>query len=246
MKLTRILICDDSRDDLEYVSHIIENYYDSFSEKMVEAPYAVSKFSDPYEAISYLDNNAIDIVILDIMMPKMNGIELAFQLRKMNFSGYLIFLSSFNDFAEQSYAVKAFSYMVKPVDPQKIYELLRDIETRRKTIDRNGFALTSRSGIRFISYAEFMYVEVIRHHLHFHLKDGGVPSVYSSLKAYSDILLREPQMIKVQRSFIVNLDYVNSCENSAVFMRDGTRISVPKDFESVREKWLRRMFDEAD
>jgi hypothetical protein len=49
-------------------------------------------------------------------------------------------------------------------------------------------------------------------------------------------------MCRPQKSFIINLDYVRYFENSAVFMRDGTRISVPKEFETLKEQWLERMF----
>jgi DNA-binding LytR/AlgR family response regulator len=87
-----------------------------------------------------------------------------------------------------------------------------------------------------------MYVEVKDHYLFFYLIDGEAIRIRGTLRNYSEDLLKEPQMLKPQKSFIVNMDYVRSCEDSALFMRDGTRISVPKDFETVKEKWLERMF----
>jgi DNA-binding LytR/AlgR family response regulator len=87
-----------------------------------------------------------------------------------------------------------------------------------------------------------MYIEVMNHQLLFHLIDGEVISIYGTLREYSELLLNQPQMQKPQKSFIINLDYVRSFENSAIFMRDGTRISVPKDFETIKEQWLERMF----
>lgn len=241
-----ILVCDDSREDLESISIIIENFYNNASDNSVAAPYSLSRFLSPMDVLSYIeDGNVVDVVILDIMMPKMNGMELASGLRKIGFEGYLIFLTSFNDFAEQSYSVKAFSYIVKPAKQEKVFELLRNIEHTRRITDRNGFSLTRRNGTRLILFSELMYVEVKNHQLFFHLIDGDVVSVYAALKDYSEILLREEQILKPQKSFIVNLDYVRSCENSALIMRDGARISVPKNFDMVKEKWLERMFGQG-
>jgi len=52
---------------------------------------------------------------------------------------------------------------------------------------------------------------------------------------YSKKLLPQSHIVRPHKSFIVNLDYIRSCENSAVCMRDGARISVPKDFKTVKK-----------
>jgi DNA-binding LytR/AlgR family response regulator len=167
-------------------------------------------------------------------------------MRELGFGGYLIFLTYSNDFAAQSYSVKAFSYILKPADGKKVCELLDAIEKTRRANDRNGFSLTRKSGARFVLFTELLYAEVMDHHLHFHLIDGEVICIYAALRDYSDLLLSQPQMIKPHKSFIVNLDYARACENSAIFMRDGTRISVPKDFETIKEQWLECLFGRKD
>jgi DNA-binding LytR/AlgR family response regulator len=240
--LTRILICDDNRDDLKTLSSIIDNFYTGSAENN-SIPYSLSQFCDPRDVLAGLeDGDKVDIAILDIIMPGMNGMELASLMRAGGFEGYLIFLSTSNDFAHQSYNVKAFSYILKPANPKAVFDLLVGIEKTRRICDRTGFSLNRKTGLRFISFSELMYVEVKGHQLSFHLIDGEVAGIYATLREYSDKLLSCAQMLKVQRSFIVNLDYVRSCENGAVFMRNGIRISVPKDFSLVKEKWLERMF----
>jgi DNA-binding LytR/AlgR family response regulator len=245
--MTKILVCDDSREDLDDIARKIEAFYSKSSRGTCPMLHSLARFRDPEAALSYIENgNAVDIAFLDIMMPQMNGMELATKIRKWGFAGYLIFLTSSNDFAAQSYAVKAFSYLLKPAEDKKVRELLDTIEKTRQAHDRNGFSLTRRSGARFILFTELMYAEVMDHQLHFHLIDGETVNIYAALRDYAELLLSQPQMVKPHKSFLVNLDYARACENSAIIMRDGTRISVPKDFESIKEQWLERMFGRKD
>jgi len=241
--MTRILICDDSFEDSQSLSAIIDSFYNGGANGGKTTAYSLAKFYDPREAAAFFeDGNKADIAILDIMMPQMNGMELAAKMREMGFNGYLLFLSSSNDFAAQSYGVKTFSYILKPTRKQQVFELLSDIERTRGINDRNGFMLSCKGVMRLVTYSELMYVEVKSHQLFFHLIDGEIITIYAALKDYSEKLLSQSHIIRPHKSFIVNLDYVRSCENSAVCMRDGTRISVPNDYKTVKEKWLERIF----
>jgi len=242
--MTRILICDDNLMDMHALSVIIDSFYNKDSESAPgKEAYALFKFYDPVEAAAYIeDGNKVDIAILDIMMPQMNGMDLAEKLREMSFNGYLLFQSSSNDFAAQSYAVNAFSYILKPVQKKKVYELLTNIENMRSNTDQSGFVLTSKGSTRLITFREFTYVEVKSHQLYFHLIDGEIITIYAALKDYSEKLLEKKHIIKPHKSFIVNLDYVRSCENGTLCMRDGTRISVPNDYKSIKEKWMEHIF----
>jgi DNA-binding LytR/AlgR family response regulator len=240
--MTRILICDDNPEDLDSIAKIAEDFYSEAGKNTCPA-YSLLKFQNPEEALMYIeDGNKIDIAILDVLMPQKNGMELAAGMRESGFSGFLIFLTSTNDFAAQSYSVKAFSYILKPAQKDAVSDLLTIIEKTRQDNDRNGFPLSRRSGVRFVLYSELMYIEVVNHQLLFHLIDGEIISIYATLREYSELMLSLPQMRRPQKSYIVNLDYVRYFENSAIFMRDGTRISVPKEYESIKEQWLERMF----
>jgi DNA-binding LytR/AlgR family response regulator len=245
--VTRILICDDNGNDLDELKKIVEDFYNGAEKNATTATCSVLKFQDPRKALEYIeDGNKVDIAVLDVLMPGMNGMELAAGMRGLGFGGYLIFLTSSNDFAAQSYSVKAFSYILKPAKKAAVSELLAIIEKMRQANDLSGFPLTRRSGVRFVLYTELMYIEAMNHQLLFHLVDGEIINIYATLKEYSEMLLGQPQMVKPQKSYIINLDYARSFENSAIFMRDGTRISVPKDFETIKVQWLERMFGQEE
>ena len=249
--MTRILICDDHFADLQSLAAIIDDYYKAASDSKELAnlvcAFSLAKFTDPKEALAYIeDGNTVDIAILDIMMPQMDGMDLAAKMREMGFNGFLIFLSTSNYFAEQSYSVKAFSYILKPAKNEKVFNLLSGIEKTRKMNDSNGFTLSRKSKTQFVAYTEFMYAEVKNKQLFFHLIDGEIITIYGALKNYTEKLLSQPNIIRPHNSFVVNLDYVRSCENGALCMKDGTRISIPNDYKTIKEKWLERMFGEEN
>jgi len=80
-----------------------------------------------FEAIEKLTLNSVDLVITDIRMPKMNGIDLLRSIKENNFSQCVIFLSGFSEFtyAQQGLALGVFDYILKPMDPVKIIEVLK-------------------------------------------------------------------------------------------------------------------------
>jgi DNA-binding LytR/AlgR family response regulator len=244
--MTRILVCDDNPEDLNRISAIAGDFYNGVGAGAIAAPHTLVQFANPSAALDYAEaSRNIDIAVLDIIMPGMTGMELAEQLRAMEFDGYIVFLTSSNDYAAQSYAAKAFSYILKPIGRKEVYDVLSAIEKKRKENECNGFSLTRKSGVRFVLYSELMYVEVMKHDLFFYLTDGEIIKGYGTLREYTETLLSEPRMIKPQRSFIVNMDYIQSCDGKTILMRNGTRISVPSDFKTVKLKWLERMFGQG-
>ncbi len=234
--MIRIMICDDNTEELnEIKKHVAA----CFSKEECH----VTEFVNPLEAVAFItQGNGVDIAILDIVMPGLNGIQLAVEMRTLGFKGLLVFLTNANDYAAQSYKVKAYAYLLKPVNEADIRELFRKIEENQDIVDGAGFKVMRRSGVRFVLFSELIYVEVIDHSLYFHLKDGEVLSTYATLREYSEVLLKDPRMVQNNRSFIINMDYISACENRSVIMRDGRRISVPKGYEDFQKKCLDWIF----
>ncbi len=234
--MTKILICDDHTEELALLKEILLSFYDT-------GQCDIYSFTKPTEAARFVAaGNDVDIAFLDIMMPGMNGIDLALKMRAGGFHGFLIFLTGVNDFAAQSYQVKAYSYILKPVQAEMIQRLITEIEHTRSKNDTSGFRITRKTGTRFVLFSELIYAEVIKHHLYFHLASGEVVTAYAPLKQYAEILLQDPRMVQNHRSFIINMEYINACEKRTVTMRDGTCISVPRDFENFQKKCFKWMF----
>lgn len=236
--MLNILVCDDNLEELDEICQIILDYYGENS--------SIAKFHEPEAALAYVeDGHEIDIAILDIVMQKMDGIKLAEYFRSQGFEGYLVFLSNFNDFAAESYSVRAFSYILKPVSETKIRNCLDEIEKIRLSDSKATFALKSKGQTRLIFFSELIYAEVNSHNLYFHLINGETLRTYASLKDYAAILLNDARMAQCNKSFIVNMDHIKTLENNSIIMKNGVRISISKTFSQFRYKCLKWLFGKA-
>ena len=74
--------------------------------------------------LEYCTKNSPDVILLDIMMPLLNGMDAARELREHNLISKIVFLTTSPEFAIESYDVDASGYLLKPVDREKLYKLL--------------------------------------------------------------------------------------------------------------------------
>ena len=221
------------------------NYLDNISENGEMVNHTLRCFDDPYNALDYLENgNSVDIAVLDIMMPGISGIELARKFRELQYSGYIIFLTSSNDFAAQSYSVGAFDYLLKPAAMPAIKNLMDRLLDNYLKSDSEGLNLKVKTEIVRLKFRELEFVEVRDHNLYFHLSGAKTVKAYAQLKEYSSAILADARMIRANNSFILNIDYIKSFEDQAVFMQSGTRISVTGSFKDFKSTCYERMFGE--
>lgn len=187
-EIMRLLVCDDDCYDLNKTMSLLMDcvYTDGCS---------IRGFHEPCALVNYFeDGNEADVLFLDIVMPEMNGITLAKKIRAMGYDSFIIFLSSLNDYAAQSYEVKAFSYLLKPPVKSDIQAILKKIEKALTGVKRSGIKLAHKNGGRFVSFKDLVYVEVRDHYLYFNLNSGEVIQIRSNLSVCSAALLADTHL----------------------------------------------------
>ncbi len=107
----KIICVDDEKLVLKLVVHLCE--------QLPQVSEVVS-FSSSLEAVEYLKNNSADIALLDIEMPKMNGITLAVKIKELHPDISIIFLTGYSHYALDAFQLHASGYILKPIEKERL------------------------------------------------------------------------------------------------------------------------------
>jgi DNA-binding LytR/AlgR family response regulator len=192
-------------------------------------------FSNPIQALDFIQTNAVDLVFLDINMPDLNGMELSKIIKGKT---KIIFTTAYEDYALESYKVQALDYLLKPFDYGEFMEAVQ------KAIDYFKLIRNQKGDSPFIYVRadhrqykvmlnELLYIENLKNYVIFRMQDGSKIMALMSLKSLQESL--PTNFCKIHRSFIINLDHLQSVETNHVKI-DEQQIPISeshkKDFKS--------------
>ena len=230
-----VLICDDiSNDGLK-----LEQAIKAFD---IEA--SCWYFDKGSDALSHIQTGAkVDVCFLDIVMPEMNGIELARQIRKVETdkgmqASEIVFLTTSNEFASESFELKAFSYILKPPEPQKVANILHEIIDAKKALDTSGILISTKTMTKFLYFREVSFIEVINYKVYFRLIDGSEIVIVSSLGAILPQVITDKRFAQCHRSFVVNMDDINKIQDNSVLMYSGRQIPISRTYAGFCDKYI--------
>lgn len=202
-------------DDEETVFRQIEEYFSRFSRETGER-FNVRWFAD---ALDFLDNYVFsDIVLMDIEMPHLNGMEAAEKLRKVDPRVALIFITNMVQYAVKGYAVNAIDYVLKPVNYARFSALIK--KTIRIIGENNDTEIPLKvgGGVRKLYASSVVYVEIRDHLLVWHTESERI-EVWDTLKNAQKLL--PENFVRCNHANIVNLRYVDSVERDTVSLLQG-------------------------
>jgi DNA-binding LytR/AlgR family response regulator len=229
-----VLVLDDVLLDRKMVTSLLVS-----QEVEVMAFERASELVDAYLAQpGWADGALLDILLQD---QDMSGVDAAASLRRVGFTGPVVFLSSSNEYGSQTYDVQASGYLLKPVDGDKVNAAIqvfkREIMQRRSR-DSAALVINGSNDAQRLLFGDIVYVEVKRNLLNFHLSNGDICSIRAALKDYSDSMLVDKRFARCHRSFIVNLDYVARITGSMALLLDGSQVPVSKSHNEFKERFI--------
>ena len=193
-----IAIVDDERSDSSALKALVDTYF-----QQNRQAYMIHVFNGALDFIRSTENH--DIVFMDIRMDKLDGLEVARIMRKINTDSVLIFVTHMAQLAIKGYEVDALDFIVKPADQGSINYVLDKAMKRLEGVSNAAFALKTSDGIVSLSTNDIIYVEVFDHNLVYHTTKGN----YDIRGRLSDVMKRlDPKrFIMCNRSYVVNLRY---------------------------------------
>jgi len=224
--MLKIAICDDHITDLSDIVSIVDEY-----RILVEDKYEIyyTPFNNAIELIASLEHGQVyDIVILDIIMPLMTGMDAAKEIRQFNHHIKIIFATSSPEFAVASYAVDAYYYILKPVKREMIFELFNKILSEMSFQSHKMLLIKGKSTLKNLYIHQLEFAEVIGRTILYHLTDGSVIEAISTMSELEKTLLVHTCFIKPHRSYIINMKHIDTLSKRDIRMKSQNLIPIAK------------------
>ena len=237
----RIAICDDDALELKKIKETVLAF---ISAKQTEAEITLETFLSGPNLLNFMNGSTpFDLIVLDILMPHMTGIEVATQIRKTNNDCKIIFLTSSPEFAVNSYKVNAFYYLLKPFQEQELLSLLDKALISIHDEQSKSVVIKGKSGLTRIPIHMIEYVESVKHTLNFHLRGGETASCYARMAEFQEYLLSDGRFVQCHQSFIANMSLIAQITGKYFVMQDKTLIPISRLlYPQVKQAYISYFF----
>lgn len=227
----RIAICDDER---TYIKKI-ENDINSL--KTHENEFEFSEFESGEAFISGFSKDKFDLIILDIEMNDLNGLQTAEFLRQIDKNVILIFMTSYDKFVYQGYEVNAFRYILKN-QPEPIY--LKQLSDTIQEYYRNKkyIKVVDNDIEKELLTVDILYIEVYSHQIVIHTFNKE----YYQKGKLSDYekMLEECLFVRSDKSVLINITNIDYIKKNQVFMKNGKILYVSRNhLEKITKAFLK-------
>ncbi|MBR1675539.1 MAG: response regulator transcription factor [Eubacterium sp.] len=213
----RIAVCDDEEKYRLDIKKRIDRVCNSLD-------VLVDEYSDGRELIKNFEKNPYDMVFLDIEMPAMDGITLAKKLRALSEGLFIVFLTGHVEYALTGYEVNALRYLTKPVDPDKLKEVLKYVSDKAKS--KQQLLIREEGEEVLLDVENIVFLEAQNQYIRIKT-DSGEHLVRYNISDYEKELTPFG-FFRTHRSYIVSLGKIKKLGKAEVLTDSGDTIPVSR------------------
>ncbi|MCM1159174.1 MAG: LytTR family DNA-binding domain-containing protein [Bacteroidales bacterium] len=228
-----VYVCEDIKEHSEQLARICSSLAEEY-------PLKVNFFSSAIQLLQQLeqlqkDNGVFpNLIILDIELPEMDGITLGKRIKAMDADVFLVFVTSYIEYAVKGYEANAFRYLLKPLSLEVMQKLFMDIEEEYQK--RKKLTVKTRDGEIMIPLQELVYISAEDKYTVLYTKTQHYISD-CSLKKYEE-QLREYGFFRIHRKYLINLYHHKGVQAGKVVLTNGYGLPVSKKRMSEYQRQL--------
>ncbi len=227
----RIAICDDERTYIEKIKNDINSL------KTHENEFEFSEFESGEAFISGFSKDKYDLIILDIEMKDLNGLQTAEFLRQIDKNVILIFMTSYDKFVYQGYEVNAFRYILKnqpePVYIKQLSDTIQEYYRNKKYIK-----VVDDDIEKELLTVDILYIEVYSHQVVIHTFNKEYYQ-RGKLSDYEKMLV-ECLFVRSDKSVLINITNIDYIKKNQVYMKNGKILYVSRNhLEKITKAFLK-------
>jgi DNA-binding LytR/AlgR family response regulator len=188
---------------------------------------------NPLKALASINTLKVDLIFLDINMPKMNGMEF---LRSATNLPMVILTTAYSQYALDGFEMAVIDYLVKPFSLDRFLKacrkalelkLLKENKLPQEKVDAGYFYVKNGGKIQKVAYEELIYVEAMANYIVLYTVNGKLV-VYLTIKGILEKLPPD-QFVQVHKSHIVNIDRISAIEGNLLHLGE-TRVTIGASF----------------
>lgn len=187
----------------------------------------VASCTSAFEAIKVLQENAVDLIFVDIQMPGLSGLQFIGSLQN---KPLVIFITAYKKHALESYDLAAVDYLVKPVSLERflkacnrakeIYDL-KSGKAQAKEVGKTDYMFVAMDYSQVkLNFQDIVMIEGLRDYLKIHLSGSKKPLIIrASLKSIEEELPAD-QFIRVHKSYLLSVKHITAVRRNSVFIKE--------------------------
>ncbi len=234
MKINCIII-----DDEKPARKLIRNYCERLEWLTV-----VEDFKSPLDAVALIQKGNIDAIFLDIRMPEISGIDF---IKSLTIKPKVILTTAYRDYALEGFELDVLDYLLKPIE---FHRFLKAVNKLKKQIPQSSstssqdivtdlpktITIKSSKKIYKVEFSDIYFIKSDSEYITYYTKSYGKIMVHGALKNIETQLIGS-DLIKIHRSHLVNLKYVDYVEGNSVFIQD-QYLSISDTYKSdFLDRW---------
>lgn len=235
--MIKIAVCDDESQELERVHSYLERYIHEHQQYEI----TIVTFSAPFDLLSHVEEHGgFDVFLLDVYMAGMLGTDVARELRNIDDSGEIIFLTSSRDHAIDAFEVDAANYLIKPYTESKIFSALDKVLNRLKVERRHMITLKTTGGLVRIFTRNIIFTETGRNNYQIiHTINGEKIEVRMTSLELFELLLPAKFFVRCGASINLNLKYIRQIRKDTIILDSGKNLDYPyRAYKNLKEQFL--------
>ena len=216
----RAAIIDDRADDRE----ILFRELDSVLREKGYRVDSIDLFESGEQFLNAFEQGKYDLLFFDIYMDGMNGIQAAAEVRRTDRSVRMVFVTTSNDFAAESYSLRADYYLLKPFVHDDIVKALDIINLEDYEMQRVVSLLDGSTCLLH----DILYSEYYNHRIILYLKNNRKKKLRTSQANMEEILCANDSFVTCTKGIIINLEYVQRIDESTVYLMENYQVPVSR------------------
>jgi len=216
--MLKIAVCDDENHQRTELVVMIKKAL-----QLKNTQYFIYQYENGEELLQ--SNLEINLFFLDIKMNKLTGIETAKKIREVNEKAIIIFITALKEYVFDAFDVRAFHYILKPISEEKLRSVLYSALLQLEGIEKFIIAKTIRECTKIFT-KDILYVEA-------RLRKVVIHTTYDIIEYYNKLSdmeddLKEYNFFRCHKSYLVNLKYIKSYDNTFITLKNGEKIYISK------------------